>query len=447
MKVSALVAYALPALALAMPTIPIYVYLPEFYASEVGLGLSAAGAALLVARIFDTVTDPIIGHLSDRLRWRFGRRKPLMLAGGVIAAVAMLLLTHPPADAGVAYLLGWSILLYAGWTLVIVPYTAWGAELAADYDTRSRITAAREGTMLLGILLAAAIPVLIGGDEGDGQGLGTIAWAAIAVGIPGFIWIAMAVPDRPGNATPVPRRVSVGWRDALRTLAGNKPFARLFAAWFVNGLANGLPAVLFLLFMEHALKIADADRPMYILAYFLPGVLGVPAWIYLSGRAEKHRIWCYAMLLASAAFAVVPFIDPAQAWLFMGVCVLTGATLGADLALPPSMQADVVDYDRLKNGRDRTGIFFALWGMATKLALALAVGIAFPALDLAGFDPTAEAPTAIWALVVIYAVVPVVLKLTAFGLVFGYPITRRRHDVIRRRLVAVTNAAGSESGG
>lgn len=437
MPFSQLIAYALPALALAMPTIPIYIYLPSFYATDVGLGLAAAGGVLLAARIFDTITDPIVGVISDRLTWRWGRRKPLMLFGGLIAAVAMFALSHPPGDAGATYLLIWAVTLYAGWTLVMVPYTSWGAEIVSDYDERSKITAGREGATLIGILIASTIPVVIaGGGDGasEAESLQAITWAALIIGVPAFIWIALRVPDEPINKAPKLAKHRIGWRNALRTLYENKPFLRLFCAWFINGLANGLPAVLFLLYMEHGLSIAEDDRPIYMLAYFLPGVLGVPVWVWLSKRSDKHKVWCAAMLIASAAFAVVPFLSPEYAWIFLGVCIVTGATLGADLALPPSIQADVVDYDRLKSGRDRTGVYFALWGMATKLALALAVGIAFPTLDFVGFDPNDDAPQAIWALVVIYAVFPVVLKILAVMIVASFPISRRKHEVIRRRL-------------
>lgn len=433
-----LIAYALPALALAMPTIPVYIYLPKFYAAEVGLGLSAVGSILLASRIFDTVYDPVCGYISDRLRWRYGRRKPLMLIGGAIAAVAMLALAHPPDGAGPVYLLALSVLLYTGWTLVIIPYTAWGAELADDYDTRSKITAAREGMMLAGILLAAAIPVLLedgtstSGGETD---LRAVAWAAVLFGIPGFLVIAQIVSDAPPKSKPPAWTLNrAAIKRSLATIIANKPFLRLFAAWFINGLANGFPAVLFILYMEHALEIPADAHPQYILGYFLPGVLGVPLWVWLSRTRDKHRVWCAAMLLATAAFAVVPFLTPDLAWVFMLVCIVTGATLGADLALPPSMQADVVDHDRLATGSERTGIYFAFWGMATKLALALAVGIAFPSLDLAGFDPTAEKPQAVWALVVIYALLPVVLKVIAVAIVAGFPIGRHQHDLIRRKL-------------
>lgn len=437
MKRSTLLAYALPALAVAMPTLPIYIYLPSFYATEVGLGLTAAGTALLVARIFDTVTDPMAGYISDRLKGRWGRRKPLIVIGAFIAALSMLALVHPPTEAGFVYLLVSSLCLYAGWTLVVVPYTAWGAELTSGYDERSKITAAREGAMLIGILIASAIPVIAvsaGWVDGEAEGLRVIAWAAIVIGFPAFLWLAIRVPDAQLPRPKLRKTVIPGWRDAVRTMRTNKPFLRLFLAWFVNGLANGLPAVLFLLYMEHGLNIGENDRPQYILAYFLPGVLCVPLWIWLSGRIDKHRIWCAAMLIASAAFAVVPLLGPDDAFLFLLVCIATGATLGADLALPPSMQADVVDYDRMKSGRDRTGMYFALWSVATKMALALSVGIAFPVLDLAGFDPTAEQPEAIWALVVIYALVPVVLKVIAVAVVLTFPLGRAKHATIRKWL-------------
>ena len=117
------------------------------------------------------------------------------------------------------------------------------------------------------------------------------------------------------------------------------------------------------------------------------------------------------------------------------VCVVTGMALGADLSLPPSMQADVVDFDTLRTGQRRAGMFFALWSMSTKLALGGAALIAFPALDMLGFDPAADGPKqGIVALAVIYAVVPVVFKLCAIATIWHHPITRRRHDAIKRRL-------------
>ncbi len=140
------------------------------------------------------------------------------------------------------------------------------------------------------------------------------------------------------------------------------------------------------------------------------------------------------MVCACAAFVTVPFIGEGQFAAFAVVCLVTGMALGADLVLPPAIQADVVDYDELRFGRARAGLQFSLWGMSTKLALAAAVGFALPVLEASGFDPAAPTEAARRALTVIYALVPVVIKLTAIAMVWRFPLTAEKHAVIRRGL-------------
>jgi Na+/melibiose symporter-like transporter len=155
----------------------------------------------------------------------------------------------------------------------------------------------------------------------------------------------------------------------------------------------------------------------------------------------KHRAWIAAMVWACAVFVWVPLLGPGDVWWFVAVCVLTGLSLGADLVLPSAMQADVVDLDTLESGSQRTGVFFALWGMATKLALAVAVGLAFPLLDLAGFrDGSDNDAFALFALAALYALVPVIFKAIAIVLMHGYPITAVSQAEVRTRLEA---AAGT----
>jgi len=438
-------AYALPALALAMPTLPVYVYLPTFYAQNLGLGLVATGAALMAARILDVVTDPLVGIASDRIRWRWGRRKPWILLGSVLAAMSMLQLFQPPETVSGWYLTLWAVLLYLGWTLVAVPYTAWGAELSSDYHERSRITGTREAVMIVGVIMAGGLPAaasISGGEERDG--LAAVAWLAIIVGAPAIAWMGWRVPEATfAEAKPEP---AVRLRDWFVEIIRNRPFVRLVSAWFVNGLANGLPAVLFPLYLEYALEAGPVERGVLILTYFLAGVAAIPLWLRLSRRWGKHRAWCGAMFLACAAFVWVPLLPPGSVAPFFCVCVLTGMALGADLALPPAMQADVIDLDSLRTGKSRAGLFFAVWSMATKLALACAVGFAFPVLDLLGFRPGAvNDSTAILALAVIYAGVPTVLKLIAILIAWRHPITLKRQRAIRRVLErrAVLSGAGA----
>lgn len=431
---TSLLIYALPALALALPTIPLYVYLPTLYAEGLGLGLATTGAVLLVARAFDVVTDPLIGIASDRLTTRWGRRKPWIALGAVIGGFALLKLFDPPAAVTPGYLLVWSIVVLLGWTMIAIPYTAWAAELSNDYDERTRITGAREALMVVGVVLAGGLPaaaVAWGGTERDGLVLA--AWLAIGLGLPTITWLLWKTPERAvGGGTA--RRWS--WRD-YRGLLANRPFMRLMTAWFVNGCANGLPAVLFPLYVQYGLAAGPMARGLLITVYFLAGVLAIPGWVWLSQRYGKHRVWCWAMLLACAAFVWVPLLGPGDVTAFFVICVVTGMALGADLALPPAMQADVVDLDTLRLKQERAGLFFALWSMSSKLALALAVGVAFPMLAWVGFQTgAANTPAALLALALIYALVPTVLKLGAVMLIWGHPITSRRQRIIRRRLAS-----------
>ncbi|ABC21530.1 MFS transporter [Rhodospirillum rubrum] len=444
-----LLAYALPALALAIPTIPAFVLLPAFYAQDLGLGLAAVGTAMVVARLFDGLCDPLIGLMSDRhaLPWPGGkrRRKPYVLAGALLAGLGLVQLFSPPAEPGIGYLLGWSMVLSLGWTLVSVPYTAWGAELSGDYHERARITGWREGLAMVGVLVAGAVPALaLAAGLDRAGGLAWVAWAAILLGVPGLALLLLRVPEAPPPSSAPP---ALSWRD-LRALAANGPFLRLVVAWFLNGMATGLPAALFPLIVDHLLRGSEAARNGLILVYFLSGVVFIPLWLGLARRIGKHRAWCVAMIVAIAAFVWVPLLGPGDVLAFGVICALTGMALGADLALPPAIQADVIDLDRLRTGQRREGLFFALWAMAQKLALALAVGIGFWGLALAGFETSAttQSPQALTALVVIYALIPIGLKVCAILVVWGHPLTLGRQKAIRRLLDRAAPAAppGSE---
>jgi len=431
-----LLAYGLPGLPLAALGVPLFIFLPSFYAQDRGLSLAAVGLVLLAARLWDAVSDPLIGLLSDRVATRYGRRKPWLIAGTPLTCLAVYMLFVPPEGAGVPHLFGWSAALYLGWTMVQLPYTAWGAELSGDYHERSRITAFRETMVVFGTLLAAGMPAAIsaaGGETDLAQVLSVLA-VFLIFALPLSVGLATGLVAEPPPAGAPHRPQMDRWRAGIALLAGNKPFLRLILAYLLNGLANGLAATLFVLFVEKGLGLPDAVDTL-LLTYFLLGVTGVPLWLYVSHRIGKHRAWSVAMLLNSAVFATVPLLGPGDHIGFLAICIGTGLCLGADLVLPPSMQADVVDVDTAEGGRARTGLYFALWGMATKLALALAVGIAFPVLALAGFTATGENGSgALLTLTLLYGAAPVVLKLTAIAIMRGFPITAERQSELRQKI-------------
>lgn len=423
-RTGTLLAYALPALPLAVLTLPFYVLVPEFYAREVGIPLATVGLVLLAVRILDAASDPVAGYLADLWRFGLGRRRTWVLASAPLVALASTAVFIPPDGAGWLYLLFWASMLSLAWTACLVPYQAWGVELSRSYAGRTRVAAFRESFTVIGTLAALVVPALMPAIGYGDSRAGLVALALIVgIGLPlASAFAAWRVPE------PVERSIAqVPIREGLRALAKNRPFARLLAAFFVNGLANGLPASLFLFYVADRLGARDAAGPLLVL-YFVSGVAGVPFWLWLARRTSKHMAWVVGMVLACVTFGAAVFLGEGQVAAFAVVCVLTGLALGADVVLPASMQGDVIDVDLAATGAERAGLYLGLWALATKLAFALAIGIAFPVLALAGFDPGSgiKTPEGLTALALLYAGLPVVLKLGAIWLMLGFRIDEGR---------------------
>lgn len=427
---SQLVLYALPAVPLAALTLPLYIIVPTFYAEVLGLSLGAVGAALLAVRLLDAFNDPLIGWLADRWRPRMGRRRAMLLASLPVAALSVVMLFWPPTDAGPAYLLIWGGVLSLGYTAAIVPLTSWGAEMAGDYKERARVAGFREGFTLAGTLVAIALPFAIGMDSA--QRLHGLAVLGLVVAATLLVFGGFAVWRVPEPREYSRTRVKLG--AGLAHMKRNGPFLRLILAFLVNGLANGIPATLFLYFVSDRLGLPELRGPL-LFVYFLAGIAGMPLALAAARRLGKHRAWCIAMLFTCAVFAFAPLIGEGNWVAFGALALATGLTLGFDLALPAAIQADVIDVDTAASGEQRSALYFAAWSLATKLALALAVGIAFPLLAAFGFEAGGQNDvTALAALAILYAWVPVALKLVAVALMWNFPLDEQTQTSLRSRI-------------
>lgn len=429
-----LTAYGLLGLPLAALGLPLVVYLPPFYAEMPALGTAMVGAMLFVARLFDVVSDPAIGWASDRFPTRWGRRRPWIALGAPVLLVSAWFLFVPGVDVGAVYLLVWSLLAYLGWTLMYLPYTALGAELSPDYDERSRITAFREGFFVLGTLVAIALPAVVQrGVDDPAAGLAAVAlFLLISLPLAAAVFLALVAEPR------YRRRSPPGWRDGARILAGNAPFRRLLAAYLLNGAANGLPAALFMFFVIHILGGDRVAGGAFLAVYFMSAVAGLPVWLRIGRDWSKHRLWCASMLFVCVVFAFAPTLGEGDYIGYLLICVLGGSVLGIDQAIPASIQADVIDEDTAAGGDRRGGVYFGLWGMATKLAFALSVGIAYPVLELAGFDAGSDSndAAALWTLALLYAGLPVAVKLGVVAMMWRFPLDRERHARLQARIAS-----------
>ncbi|MGF1547326.1 MAG: MFS transporter [Thiotrichales bacterium] len=428
LRLPQLLAYGAPAAPLALLGLPLYVYVPSFYTETLGFSLVGVGVVLLAARLLDVVTDPLVGIMSDRWPGRY-RRKSAMALGIPLLIVGLWALFRPIADTGLATLGVAAALTYLGWTLLSVPYHAWGAELERDYHARTRLAGVRELFVLGGTLLALVLPTVLAIADDRAATLDLFARLMPWLLLPAALIAAWSVPEVAPPAVP---RSGFSFSATVRSVLANPALRRLLPAYFLNGIANGIPATLFLMFVSHVLQVESAAGWLLV-AYFAAGILGLPLWWRVARRYGKHRTWCGAMLFCAAVFVTVPFtIGVGDVGAFAIVCVLTGLTLGADVALPASMQADAVEADALQSRAQRTALLFGLWGMVTKLALALAVGVTFPLLALAGFDPQGgNTGASLWFLALAYGLLPVVIKLSAVALMWRFPLDAATLDRLR----------------
>jgi len=436
-------AYGSLAFPLAAAFIALQVFVPTYYAESTGLSLTSVGIVLLIARLCDTVTDPIVGYWSDITPTAWRRRKLFVVIATPLIAVSTYYLFNPPADAGIVYLLVWTIAIYVAGTLSIVPLGAWGAELSSDYNKRSSITGIRVAFGLTGSLAALMIAVVFSADDSAqlGQTLSGITWLVIVTLIIATILAATLVPDNKDTELP-DNTLSAAWA----VISQPTPFRQLLGSFFLNAVGNAIPASLFILFVTHVIGAVDEVGRLLFL-YFICSAISVPVWVAVSKRLGKHQTWTIAILLAAAFFVWTPFLGVDSLGWFYLIVVVTGFATGADLVLPAAINGDLIEWDALRTGYKRPGLFFALWGTATKLSFALAIGIAFPLLDVIGFSAAGDNDSnAIQGLALLYGLPCIGFKLTALLLMRGYPITEQKHKAIRAELDAREKADAQATG-
>lgn len=432
----AILLYALPSLVTSVAALPMALFVPAFYAGELGLPLAAVGAAIAASRLLDVVTDPLIGGLSDRLHTRWGRRKPWMLLGTPIFLVSLWHVFVPGDAASTTHLLVWSGLLYLGFTMIDLPHKAWGAELSTDYDERSRVTSLREALSTAGQVGLLAFLVVLGtrGLDAGAEQLWSMAWLIMA-GLPLLVAVAVLwVPEGRPKRFEHPR---LGLWAGLRIVARNPAFGRMIGCvvLFVSGIA--IQGTL------HRLVLDDVMGDVSVFAWMifvenLATLAAVPLWLWLSMRIGKHRALIAAALWLAVLSLPLALLREGDTMLLIALIAIRGSSFASILFLANSIAADVIDVDTLESGEQRSGLYFAAWGMTTKLSLALGVllGTVLPASF--GYDPaTAVTPPKVQvSLMLIYGAVPALMM--AGGVLFlrRFPITRERHAEVRAALDA-----------
>jgi Na+/melibiose symporter-like transporter len=440
-SIGRLLLYALPNLSISMLVMPIAAIVPSLYVKERGVALATMGVVLAAARIFDAVADQVIGYLSDATQRRMpGGRKGWMLLGGLVAAPSVFFLCVPPAGAGTAYFTLWSLAAYLAWAMLLIPYTAWGAELSRDYHERTRIATVRSVVGQVGTLLFLVTPLLLanlgiaGSTAIDFHSLRYVAFAIVVLLPVTLVPAALFVPQGVSPAAMAPPSIV----DTVRALIANRPMRIYAGSFLLSELGYGVFASVIFLYLDAYLGLGAKFSQIIILSG-ITTLLSLPVWAAISRRIDKKQAMALSWVGQAAALFALALVPRGPGALIpvSAIIAVSSAFAAAAAVVSPSILGDIVDYDTLKTRGYRAGNYFALYGLVLKIVVAVGGGVAFVVLGLLGYSvtqPESNGPTANRAMLVVFCIAPAVLRLVSLAILWRYPLDARRQQIISRRL-------------
>lgn len=428
--------YGAPVVPVTMATLIVYLYLPNFYADTLGMSVETVGLFLLITQIWDAVLDPYVGFKSDDLLESGVSRMRWMRLSYPLLGLSVVLLCTPSLIQGAiplqAFVLAGFFFFYLFLTTYGVPYEALGIELTENYDERTQLLGFREG-------LALAATVLLGGTAAamevtDFSVEARYALMGLSIAlllVLGTLWCRFGVKRYEGKIKRKKLRSgSKNFVEAALSALSYNHFRVLLWAFVFSTAAAGVAAALIIFFIKDVL--GGSAPSVFITIYFLAAVLVLPFWLWLAGKWEKHRVWIAGLLVNTASFFFVFFLGEGDLVWYGALVFLSGAGLGANLAMPPAIQADVVAWAEHQSKEAQEGRFVGIWSLSRKAAAAGAASAALGVLGLLGYEAgrADQDPFGLYALQTTYALVPVILNLIAIAILTRFSLTKEKVEEI-----------------
>ncbi|MDO1558677.1 MFS transporter [Brevundimonas sp. 2R-24] len=430
-----LAAFSLPCLPLAAFGVALPVFLPEFYATYVGISIGMVGAVFMAVRLIDIVFDPFVGWAMDRTHNRLGRYRPWMaLAAPILMLAALMMFVTVRQGAGAPYLFLWLLVLYLGFSIGTLSQLGWAASLAPQYDQRSRVYAWWQVFNILGVVGILVLPTAVEAMTGGGHevGIRVMGWTIIAL-LPVTVGIALLFAPEPVNPGAAPHGGLKAYLDLFR----RKTVRKLLIADLLLGVAPGITGALLFFFFDQIKGYGRGEASVFMLLYFIAGLVGAPVWASLAKRVGKDKALAIASLIFAGLYVVATLLPGGSFWLTAGAMFIAGLPYAAGLFLLRAMMADAGDEVRLDTGVERTGLMFSILSATTKVGHVIAL-IPYVILQGVGFQavpgPEGNSEQSLMVLNLLFVFAPGLLIAAAAWVLKGYPLTPERHEAIRAAL-------------
>lgn len=440
-------AYVAPQLGLALLLGPLVTVLGGIYAKYHGLSLATIAAVMLVARIFDALTDPLIGYYSDRWRVRMGSRKPFILIGALLLVPCSYFLFVPPTVVSGAYFTFWYMAFYLTLTIFTIPYLAWANEFTEASKDKTLVFSLLSAVGLSGSALFFLIPLLpfSVSTEITPEVLRATVLIGSVIFLVGLAIALILVPDgREPQLNQLAtedslKRISILQR-IMQVISGflsNKPFLLYVGAFMCLGIGYGMWAGLFFIYVDTFLRLGE-DFSKLSLWGMVCGALAIPIWYRLSLYWGKPQAWLVGMVLLMLVFVLTSVLRPGPSGLYalFALNMLMTFSIASMNVISIPMLCDTIDYGRLNDGEERNALYFSIQALLTKLQLAIGGALGLAIVGWFGFDvnATEQTPLSITGLRLSISWLPAFFVILAMFFIAKMPLTEKRMEIIRQRL-------------
>ena len=436
--------YVLPYIGWTLLAAPLAA-LGGIYAKYFGLSLTTIGIVMLVARLSDALTDPLVAYYSDRQRAKTGTRKPLILTGAIALVPCSYFLLVPPEGVSIVYFIVWYMAFYLAMTLFSIPYMAWANEFTETSEDKTLVFSMVGIVGSVGSAMFYVLPLLpfFVTTEITPQILNVSVLLGAFILVPGVFLALKLVPSGPAHqplaqteGEPV-ATLAQQVKALLVALYHNKPFVILMLTVMCSGIGSGMWLGLFFIFVDTFLSLGPQFAELSVWGMVM-GAVAIPIWYRLAIRWGKRRTWLIGMALLLLVFFGTGLLQPgAEGFykLFALNMLMTFAGGSGSVVLAP-MLCDTIDYGRLKDGAERSAVYFAMNGLMVKAQLAVGGAIGFMLVGWFGFDmqATEQTPLGITGMRLSVAWIPMFFMVAAMFLIARMPLTEERMKVVRRRL-------------